>query len=74
MSCFSHEVISDVMRRQKSARVAVVSQNTQGDSSDEENQEGEAEEPDVDDTEILEDLPDDSEVCCRVKFLLDTLC
>lgn len=51
------------MRRQKTARVAVVSQTTtQGDSSDEENPHDEAEEPEVDDSEILEDLPDDAEV------------
>lgn len=51
------------MRRQKTARVAVVSQTTaQGDSSDEENQHDDTEEPEVDDSEILEDLPDDAEV------------
>ena len=61
------------MRRQKSARVAVVSQNIQGDSSDEENPEGEPEEPDVDDGEILEDLPDDSEVCPESHLVLGLL-
>lgn len=33
------------------------------DSSDEEKEEDEPEEQDVDDAEILEDLPDDTEVC-----------
>lgn len=32
-------------------------------SSDEENEDGETEDPDVDDSEILQDLPDDTEVC-----------
>ena len=43
--------------------MALTPRNAQGnvDSSDEEN-EGEMEEPDVDDSEILEDLPDDTEV------------
>ena len=49
--------------REKVTRVALTPRNAQGnvDSSDEEN-EGEMEEPDVDDSEILEDLPDDTEV------------
>ena len=53
------------MCREKSARVAVVSQPAAAngaDSSDEENQEGEDEQPEIDDSEILEDLPDDAEV------------
>jgi hypothetical protein len=41
--------------------VAVVSQ-ARGDSSDEENQNGVDEQPDIDDSEILEELPDDTEV------------
>lgn len=49
--------------KEKSARVATVSQvvTTHGDSSDEEEEDG-TEEPDVDDAEILESVPDDAEV------------
>ena len=57
------------MCREKSARVATVSQTVTvngGDSSDEEGQDGEQEQPDIDDSEILEDLPDDAEVACSL--------
>ena len=50
--------------REKTARVAVVQPNAQGDSSDEENPEDEDEDPDVEDSEILEEFPDDAEVSC----------
>lgn len=41
------------------------------DSSDEEGEDGPTEEAEIDDAEILEDLPDDAEVCAPV---LDNVC
>lgn len=44
----------------------VVQPPTHADSSDEENDEDEPEEQDIDDSEILENLPSDTEVCAHI--------
>lgn len=59
--------------RGKVARVAVVAAPTNGDANTSgEDETDEEEVPEVDDAEILEDLPDDTEVC--VPIICSFLC
>jgi hypothetical protein len=48
---------------EKSVKVQVVQAPPNADSSEEEHEDDNEEEPDIDDSEILAELPDDTEVC-----------
>lgn len=61
-SPFMHVLCTEPSRRGKTARVATVQIPTAGDADTSGEEDGEEEQASVDDSEILEDLPDDTEV------------